>query len=116
MLRYPLFYHETHSPPSQTICCQAATAILKMYDQLRSLTVFRPTWFETRRISTAGQVLLLCYLSGELGRKEFESMAEMTGDLLERLKAGCLTAVAAEESWKQLVLLARKCCDAQAVR
>lgn len=106
VLRFPLFQHHIHASASQTICNQAAADMIRIYSRIQSVASFRSTWPETRRIFSSGQVLLLCYIEGEISWQDFEPQSQLVDQLLDRLKKGCLAAERAGSAWRDLVKLA----------
>jgi hypothetical protein len=86
MLRIPLIDHGDDSAASLTIVAYAALSILDTYATLRDTFLFTPSkWAETRRITTAAQIVFLSWRRGELGREQVQNASDIAESLLAKL-------------------------------
>jgi hypothetical protein len=103
ILRYPLFNHPQYEASTQTIVAHSASEIIRVYGHMRGTPKFHSTWSETRRIFTAGQIVLLCWDIGEIPTLDFIGLAELVLELLHYQTKGCLAAQHAEDNWVKLM-------------
>jgi hypothetical protein len=103
MLRVPLITHTEYGMTSRAVAARSATQILRIYSSLSSTFLFGPKWSDTRRITTAAHVVVLCLIDGELKEDEAKPLAEMGLELLRRQRHGCPAAAKALDSLKTLM-------------
>lgn len=88
VIHFPLSIHPDNPFPNLTVVARAACLILDTYTQISHSILFIPKWSETRRIITATQLLIVCWVRGEMDKTEMKRYAERGVCLLYRASGG----------------------------
>lgn len=103
MIHFPLHSLPNHSLPSTAVLARSSLVILDTYTQLSPSAVYIPKWAETRRITTAAHILVICYIQGEIDKVELKKYAQKAMDLLVRSSKHFAPAKGVLEGWKGLM-------------
>lgn len=85
---------------SLALLARSSTALLRIYTQLSSTVLYIPKWADSRRMSTAGYVALVCHLEGELDMDEMRSVSEAVVELWRKSVGLYPPARALFEAWR----------------
>ncbi|KIR99758.1 hypothetical protein L804_02390 [Cryptococcus deuterogattii 2001/935-1] len=79
--------HLTHlrlAAQAHSAIARAVTQILHIYAELIAIKQLNPSWPQIQRLVVCGQLLILCYESGELRGYEAQTLFGMVVDLLDK--------------------------------
>lgn len=79
--------HLTHprlAAQAHSAIARAVTQILHIYAELIAIKQLNPSWPQIQRLVVCGQLLILCYESGELRSYEAQTLFGMVVDLLDK--------------------------------
>lgn len=83
LLRAPCLSHPTLGASSTPIVARSLSRILTTYASLNANNLFHACWAQLRRITTCGQLLVLCHTARELSRHETEELFAIVLALLK---------------------------------
>lgn len=83
LLRAPCLSHPTLGASSTPIVARSVSRILTTYASLNANNLFHAYWAQLRRITTCGQLLVLCHTARELSRHETEELFAIVLALLK---------------------------------
>jgi hypothetical protein len=91
------------------ILARSSTSLLRIYTQLSSTVLFIPKWADSRRMSTAGYIALICHLEGELDLDELRSVSDGLVGLWRKSVGLFPPARALFEAWRGLMRVVGEC-------
>lgn len=83
LLRAPCLSHPTLGASSTPIVARSLSRILTTYASQSASGLFHACWTQLRRITTCGQLLVLCHTARELSRHETEELFAIVLSLLK---------------------------------
>lgn len=84
LLYAPHLTHARLAAQAHSAIARAITQILHIYPELVAIRQLNPSWPQIQRLVVCGQLLILCYESGELRRCESQTLFGMVVDLLDK--------------------------------
>ncbi|XAO24862.1 hypothetical protein I312_103671 [Cryptococcus bacillisporus CA1280] len=83
-LYIPHLTHPRLAAQAHSAIVRAVTQILHIYAELIAIKQLNPSWPQIQRLVVCGQLLILCYESGELRSYEAQTLFGMVVDLLDK--------------------------------
>lgn len=84
LLYIPHLTHLRLAAQAHSAIARAVTQILHIYAELIAIKQLNPSWPQIQRLVVCGQLLILCYESGELRGYEAQTLFGMVVDMLDK--------------------------------